>query len=230
MTTPFIIGLSLGLLGGLHCITMCGPIAAFLHKNNSLKMSSVLYNGGRIITYILLGLSVGFLGEGLAIFGYQQIISIISGILVIFFVLIPQLSKWTSGFGTANKVIVLLRDKLLSITKTKSPFTYLGLGILNGALPCGLVYMALVSSFNTGDSLSAGILMAGFGLGTSPLMTVIMMGGMAFINKVKIKRLVPALTVAIGLFLIVRGMALDIPYISPLMADLGWDLGITTCR
>lgn len=228
--SAFLVGLTLGVLGGFHCITMCGPIAAFLHNKSNLKTSTLLYNTGRLVTYILLGALVGLLGERLAIFGYQQSISIISGTFILLFVLIPQLSKLTNKLGTANYIIVSLRDKLLNVTKTKSPTAYLGLGMLNGLLPCGLVYMALVSSFNATGLVSSISLMAGFGLGTWPLMSIMMIGGGAIFKKLRVRRLIPTLTVIIGLFLIVRGMALDIPYLSPLIGSLGWDAGITTCN
>lgn len=228
--TSLAIGLSLGFLGGFHCITMCGPIAAFLHNRSNFKLSTILYNVGRVLTYMTLGLLLGLVGEQLSIFGYQQTISIASGAIILLFVLIPQISRWTNKLGTANRVITALRDLLLKVASTKSPFFYLGLGLLNGLLPCGLVYMALVTSFNAYGLTSSVLVMLGFGLGTWPLMSIMMIGGGTFLQKLRIKRLIPTLTIIIGAFLIIRGMALDIPYLSPLMQSLGWDSGITTCN
>lgn len=230
MLTSFTIGLSLGLVGGLHCMTMCGPIAAFLHSNSKLKSSSIVYNVGRLTTYMLLGLSIGLLGEGFAVFGYQQVVSILSGILVLSFVLLPQLFKLNTSLGFANRVVVKLRDRMVAVSKTKSLSTYFGLGILNGMLPCGMVYMALVAAFATSNALTSSILMIGFGLGTFPLMLFISLGSQAFSKKIAIKRIVPALSIVVGVVLILRGMALDIPYLSPLLAQIGWDNGITTCQ
>ena len=211
-------------------MTMCGPIAAFLHSSSSLKSSSIVYNSGRLTTYILLGLSIGLLGEGFAIVGYQQAVSIISGVLILSFVLLPQLFKLNTNLGFANKVVVKLRDRLVAVSKSKSLSTYFGLGVLNGMLPCGMVYMALVASFATSNAFSSSILMAGFGIGTFPLMLFISMGSQAFRKKLAIKKIVPALSIIVGVVLILRGMALDIPYLSPLLAQIGWDSGITTCQ
>ncbi|QSE96307.1 sulfite exporter TauE/SafE family protein [Fulvivirga lutea] len=224
-----IIGLTIGLFGGFHCIAMCGPVAAFLHSKSGTKLSMLLYNAGRLITYVFLGVVVGFVGVGIQFADWQSAVSVISGVALLLMIIVPKLANRLSGWSSANFVVSKFRTKLLSINRTKNSFTYLILGVINGLLPCGLVYMALIASLNGGGMLESILVMTGFGLGTWPLMSVVMLGS-GFLNKqILFKRLVPSLSIIVGILLIVRGLSLDIPYVSPVLAQLGWDAGITTC-
>ena len=124
-----------------------------------------------------------------------------------------------------------MKMQLSKATKDGNVFSYLFLGMLNGLLPCGLVYVALAASLSTADTFSAATLMLGFGLGTWPLMSIVALGSgwFAKTGKLKLNYIVPALTILVGVILIARGLALDIPYLSPVLAKLGPDFTITTC-
>ncbi|MDV7139859.1 sulfite exporter TauE/SafE family protein [Maribacter sp. TH_r10] len=214
--------LVLGLMGSLHCVGMCGPIAFMLpvDRNNNLKkiFQITLYHTGRLLAYGLIGLVFGLLGKGLYVFGMQQKLSIIIGILMIVVVLIPYKTFSKYNFSKPLfRIISRIKSRLGKELKKKSPDTFLTIGFLNGFLPCGLVYMALFGAIAMGNALEGGLYMVLFGLGTVPLMTtaIYMSGFLKRSVKQRIQQLIPVFVVVIGVLFILRGMGLGIPYISP---------------
>lgn len=211
-----------GLLGSLHCIGMCGPIAFMLpvDKNNKLKKVAQvgIYHFGRILAYGIIGLIFGFLGKGLYIFGVQQKLSIVIGILMIVLVLLP--ARYFNRFKIAQPlypIISKVKSGLGKALKKKTLDAFLTIGFLNGFLPCGLVYMALIGAIGMGDPLLGGLYMMLFGLGTIPLMTAVVYfsGMLKGVAKQKVQKLIPVFVVLIGALFILRGLGLGIPYISP---------------
>ncbi len=214
--------LILGLMGSLHCVGMCGPIAFMLpvdRTNNYKKFGQIfIYHFGRLLAYGIIGLVFGLLGKGLSIFGIQQKLSIAIGIIMILVVLIPY-----NTFNKYNlskpiyKVISKVKNQLGKELKKKSPDTFLTIGFLNGFLPCGLVYMALFGSIAMGDALQGGLYMMLFGVGTLPLMTAaiyfsnLLKGGI----RQKVQKAIPVFVIIIGSLFILRGLGLGIPYVSP---------------
>lgn len=214
--------LVLGFLGSLHCLGMCGPIAFMLplDRNNQWRkgLQLSIYHLGRLISYALLGLSFGFVGKGLHLFGVQQKLSIGIGVLMILLVLVP--SRYFGKISLTKPVynfIGKVKSKLGEALKKQTPDTFLTIGFLNGFLPCGLVYVALFGAIAMGNPLQGSFYMFLFGLGTVPLMTSVVYASGLFGQKakVKIRRLVPVFVVIIGILFIVRGMGLGIPYVSP---------------
>lgn len=212
----------LGLMGSLHCIGMCGPIAFMLpvDRSNQLKKFGqiFLYHLGRLLAYGIIGMLFGLLGKGLYVFGMQQNLSIAIGVLMILVVLIPQKTFNRHNLSKpAYKIISKVKNGLGRELKKKSPDTFLTIGFLNGFLPCGLVYMALFGAIAMGSAVDGGLYMILFGLGTVPLMTMaiylsgLLKGGI----RKKTRRLIPVFVVFVGVLFIVRGMGLGIPYISP---------------
>lgn len=212
----------LGLMGSLHCIGMCGPIAFMLpvDRNNEFKKFGqiFIYHFGRLLAYGIIGLVFGMLGKGLYVFGMQQNLSIAIGILMIVIILIPY--KTFNRYNLSKplyKIISKVKNRLGQELKKKSPDTFLTIGFLNGFLPCGLVYMALFGAMAMGSAAEGGLYMVLFGLGTIPLMTTaiyfsgILKGGL----RQKVQRLVPYFVVVLGVLFILRGLGLGIPYISP---------------
>src|ERR1700752_1363380 len=86
--------LSLGFFGSFHCIGMCGPIALAIPVYNQNKFhktaSIIFYNAGRIFTYSLLGVLFGLIGQGFALAGLQQLLSVTLGLIILTGVLLPQ--------------------------------------------------------------------------------------------------------------------------------------------
>ena len=216
--------LVLGLLGSLHCLGMCGPIALMLPLQGSTGQRTLQlfsYHFGRMTAYSLLGIAFGLLGKGLYLFGLQQNLSIAMGCLMVLLVLIP--SSWRHKIGLTGPVARLLqniKNRLGGLLKKPGMDTLASLGFLNGFLPCGLVYMALVGAVAMGDPWQGGVYMALFGLGTVPLMSLLIFGKQWVGQSARglFRRSIPVFVVLVGLLFILRGLGLGIPYISPKVA------------
>ncbi len=212
----------LGIMGSFHCAGMCGPIAIALplHGNSvgGKIFGGSLYNLGRTITYGIMGALFGLLGQGVAMIGFQQKISVIMGSLMIISVLFPALFKnqyslnksWFSLVGKLKSSI----GQMFSIRSYPSLFF---IGMLNGLLPCGLVYMAIAGAIGTGSVSMGTLYMILFGLGTIPMLLGISLAGnlLSLAVRRRINKLIPLMVVVVGIFFILRGLSLGIPYLSP---------------
>ncbi|WP_276389375.1 sulfite exporter TauE/SafE family protein [Eudoraea chungangensis] len=214
--------LILGLMGSLHCIGMCGPIAFMLpvnRKSNYKKALQVsIYHFGRLLAYGTIGMVFGFIGKGLYIFGIQQKLSILIGIIMIALVLIPFVKLSSLSISKPiYRIISTLKDKLGFALKRKSNDAFLTIGFFNGFLPCGLVYMALLGAMAMANPIQGSFYMVLFGLGTVPLMTMAVYFSSAIKQTTmrKVKKLIPVFIVIIGILFILRGLGLGIPYVSP---------------
>lgn len=215
-------GLIFGLLGSFHCVGMCGPIAFLLPVDRSNNVKRVLqilsYHVGRLFTYGTIGLLFGFLGRSLDLFGFQQYISIVIGVLMILVILLPSklFSKY-NGSRMLYKWVGKVKSALGAELKKKSMDSFFTIGFLNGFLPCGLVYMAVFGSVAAGGAWEGSLYMVFFGLGTVPLMTTATYLG-NFLNssfKKRIAKAIPVFVVMMGVLFVLRGLGLGIPYVSP---------------
>ena len=209
---------TIGLLGSLHCIGMCGPIAMALPMGGASKwqlaLNGLIYNSGRILTYVLIGSIFGLLGKGIFLAGYQSALSITLGILLIvlaFFAI--QLESHLVHIPFLQKPLQQLKQSLARLLKVDQRPSFFMIGLLNGLLPCGLVYMAIVGAVSTGDILQGAAFMALFGLGTLPMMlSAIFLGGwMHGRFRTTLRKVLPVMLVAMALLLIFRGMNFDLP-------------------
>ncbi|MBI9072833.1 MAG: sulfite exporter TauE/SafE family protein [Melioribacteraceae bacterium] len=215
-------GLIIGLVGSLHCIGMCGPIAIALPVYSEsgliIFIGRIIYNLGRVISYTIIGLIFGLLGKSISIIGLQQGASIAVGVIILLSVLLPQKIK--------NKFIELPPFSLIT-KKIKYGFSKLAnkgsnssmllIGIINGFLPCGFVYVGVAGALTMGSILDGMIYMILFGLGTVPIMLFTSMAGKFFTPKVrsKISKAIPVLAVILAIVFILRGLNLGIPFVSP---------------
>jgi uncharacterized protein len=220
--TILISALILGLMGSFHCAGMCGPIAIALPLHGNTVPQKVfggaLYNFGRTITYGIMGAIFGLLGQGISMIGFQQKVSVIMGAFMIISVLFPVLFRnqysmdksWFSLVGKLKKSI----GQMFSVRSFSSLFF---IGLLNGLLPCGLVYIAIAGAIGTGDIGQGTLYMILFGLGTIPMMLAISLAGnmMGLALRNRINKLIPVLVVVVGLLFILRGLDLGIPFLSP---------------
>lgn len=220
----------IGLFGSVHCIGMCGPLAFAVpsfRKYWWLTLADKLfYNIGRVITYTFLGLLIGFVGRQLWVYGLQQGVSLLSGLLVIMAGLSRLLkirvakSPWVSGFLAPV-------NRLISYALQHRAGHFI-VGLLNGFLPCGFVYLALVGAVNTSGPMAAAQYMFWFGAGTFPLMVLATVSA-AFTGPLlrrRINKVIPYFMVCLGFWFILRGLGLNIPYLSPQKQTTG----ITSCR
>jgi len=213
------IAFTIGLFGSLHCIGMCGPLAiAFCNKPENNKYqnigSAISYNLGRTITYSLLGLFFGLVSSFLYVAHLQKLLSISLGtILVITFLLSIDLDKVINKNSTIKKYHALIRSiisKVMTRSKQQPPIF---LGLLNGLLPCGLVYLALAGALATGSIIGGMSFMLFFGLGTIPMLFALTTGLGFFPTKVRFqfRKILPYVTLCFGLFLIYRGVVVEFP-------------------
>ncbi len=219
----FEIGFLMGLLGSVHCIGMCGPLVLALpmaQKTNLEKWGVLfLYHFGKISSYSMLGVLFGLFGSQLPLFGVQENISIFIGILMLIyvgyvFVLKP---KQKLGFLQFNLLYSSITKQLGVLFKHKNKLAFYLIGFLNGLLPCGMVYLALTSALATQNIFYGGWLMAFFGLGTLPALIMVAIGGQYFGTKFRqqLQSLLPVFIFSMGVLLILRGLNLGIPYLSP---------------
>jgi sulfite exporter TauE/SafE len=177
-----------------------------------------LYHFGRLLSYSIIGLAFGLIGKSLDLFGIQQQLSIGIGLLMITVILLPskQLQKFSFS-QPLYRLVGKVKSSLGAALKKRTPDTFFTIGFLNGFLPCGLVYMAVFGAVASGEILSGSLYMILFGLGTIPLMTTAVYFSNLLSGRLrnKVQRLIPAFVVIIGLLFIIRGMGLDIPYLSP---------------
>lgn len=225
------LALSMGLISSFHCVGMCGPIALALPVHKGTRMQQVTgvlaYNAGRALTYAMFGMIIGTLGASLAWMGVLRYASIAVGLGMVAYVL------WPGGLGPQlhlpvfwQKTVNRTREKMGNYLKRTDRWSMLLLGMLNGAIPCGMVYMALMSSVATGSTWGGGLFMALFGLGTMPAMLALAIAKQHFdpALRTRIRKLTPVLVAIAGIWLVVRGVTTTQTTHSHPSA------GITTCR
>lgn len=222
LSSVFEIGFLVGLLGSVHCIGMCGPLVMALpisQKTNLHKtIALVLYHLGKISSYTILGVLFGLLGSQFPVFGLQQNLSIVIGIIILLYVLYVYVLKSKHiQIGLLHRLYNVIVKILSKLFKQESWSTFLWIGMLNGLLPCGMIYLALTSAMATQNILEGGLLMAFFGLGTAPALIMVAIVGqfMGIVFRRNVQKLLPVFLFSMGLLLILRGLGLGIPFISP---------------
>jgi sulfite exporter TauE/SafE len=213
----YVSALILGLGGSLHCGGMCGPLMmALLSGTDSASRvrSRVAYHAGRLLTYALIGLAFGLLGRGFHGAGWQRAVSVMAGVvLLVGGTVASRLSLDAWLVRSVGWVKALFRLGLGRKTLGSLVF----LGMVNGFLPCGLVYAAGVSAATSGHAMAGALSMVVFGLGTLPLLLIVDGLGqrLGAASRARLQRAVPWVVSGVGVLLILRGLALGIPYLSP---------------
>lgn len=221
---PIFTGFLIGIIGSFHCIGMCGPLALAMpihHQTPTQKQLSVFnYSIGRTSGYMIIGMVFGIVGMSFSLLKLQQVLSVTAGIAMLAFVFSHYYLRKSMSFETplTHRIKSYLSSKMTS-QPNASAFVWIGLA--NGFLPCGLVYTGIIPAVATGSILKSTMLMMGFGLGTVPTMSVMMYAGKYLSPKLKqqLKFWTPILFTLIGLLLILRGLNLGIPYLSPSISD-----------
>jgi hypothetical protein len=213
--------IALGFFGSLHCAAMCGPLALAMPSVGGTRTSGligrVVYNLGRVTTYCLLGSVFGVVGVTFAFAGLQRWLSILAGAAI----LAGLLAAYRGRRGAViSRAIAPVRARLARLLGRRSLGAAYAFGTLNGLLPCGLVYVACAGAVATGGFVSAVNYMFAFGLGTVPMMLGIgLTGGLVRpALRLRFQQLIPACLVLLSVLLILRGLALGIPFVSPALA------------
>ncbi len=223
MLLPVLIsGFTLGAAGSLHCVGMCGPLSLALpvHQLTGIKkfFSLLFYQIGRIVTYSIIGLLFGLAGRRIYISGYQQSFSIIMGIVVLSLATLYFFRKRTIHLSFMNRFYVMVQNIIIRLIKSvNNSFSFFLMGLANGLLPCGMVYIAIAATLSLSTVTESVSFMAMFGAGTLPAMMLIGYAGQMIKPEYRsfFRKLVPVFITLMGIVLILRGMNLGIPYISP---------------
>jgi sulfite exporter TauE/SafE len=218
-TTAFVLGLS----SSFHCVGMCGPLLLAVPTRASINyqwLEILIYHTARIFTYALLGVLVGFAGWRLQVANLQQFFSLTIGIILLIYVFAGRFFADASWLLAFNKMIFSFFG---FAAKQKGQRGTLLLGVANGLLPCGMVYIALTGAMASASATAAAGFMTLFGLGTLPLLFVFNFYGIRLQASVKqrIKLVSPIVIAIMGILLIIRGLNLGIPYISPHFVNNG---------
>lgn len=219
--------LMIGLLGSLHCVGMCGPLALALPRSAGARWSMlggrVAYNLGRAITYAALGTVFGLAGQTLLLAGWQRALSILAGLVILAYLAARTWgggrlgrSGWTPEVAL-TRLIAPVQRHLGRLLHRPGAGSLLLIGLLNGLLPCGLVYVALAGATATGSAAGGAAFMAVFGLGTLPLMLAVSLAGPTLhgVLRGRFQRAIPIALSVLAVLFILRGLSLGIPYVSP---------------
>lgn len=219
----------IGLLGSVHCIGMCGPLAFAVPSLKQgwafLVLDKLLYQLGRIVSYCFLGLIIGLIGQQIWMAGLQQGVSIFSGVLIVM-AASSRLFKFQVFKNTPSLFLKPFHKAFNYALKHKA--NHLIIGVINGFLPCGFVYLAMAGALNTGNVSNSVTYMFWFGMGTLPLMFIatLSMGFTGALLRRRINKVIPYFMLCLGIWFIFRGLELNIPYLSP----AGAEQGVADCR
>ncbi len=214
--------LTIGFLGSFHCIGMCGPIVLALPTGNLSSFgktgSLFLYHFGRSIAYSIFGLLAGGIGQSLFFINAQKYFSITLGLIILIVLGLTYFTnKNNKALSKTFSVFYYLKNKLSAMLSKQGFLNVFTIGFLNGLLPCGLVYMAITGAAATGNVLLGALFMWIFGMATIPVMLSVSIIGNTINIKFRqtIKKATPIIWSLMAVLLILRGLNLGIPYVSP---------------
>lgn len=208
-TVWLLTALTTGLVGSLHCVGMCGPLAMALPvgrlPRSQRSLGIGVYHLSRLTAYAALGASLGMVGQGLLLLGLQRPVSIGAGLFLLLWTLI---ARGRFGSLTSAKPTRWIVKPMGHFLQSPSWQAFAALGFLNGLLPCGFVYVALAGAIATGSALQSAAYMAIFGAGTVPALLLVRSIPSLFPMGLRrhFTRLMPLMAVGLGLLLLFRGL------------------------
>lgn len=223
----------LGLLGSAHCFAMCGPLHLAVGHGGpgpgAVVRTTVLLNAGRVVTYMTIGALFGLFGRGLGLAGLQQAVALALALFLLAAMLLPTLAAKLHRPLIPTAWVARLRSAVARRLQQAGPSAVLLTGLLNGLLPCGMVYVAVAGALAQDGWVDGALFMAAFGIGTWPALFGARLAGISVGNRFRaqLSRWAPAGYAVMAALLLVRGLALDIPYLSP--ADVEVPMRIEAC-
>jgi len=212
MSILYLSALLLGLGGSVHCFAMCGPLVMGMPFQKVVPSKKLAAVGGfvfaKAIAYGFLGALLGLFGKGFTMLNYQGYLSIMAGFLICLVTFVPAISKYIQWPSILQKKFGKLYMRLLETPKW---YYFIGLGFMNGLLPCGLVYTALAAAMASGQAGSGFLFMWLFGIGTVPaLVSVVLMKNKISLSLGKYVGKVPMIfSILLGCFLMIRGLRVE---------------------
>jgi sulfite exporter TauE/SafE len=217
MTNLLLTVLAASIVGSLHCVGMCGPFVAFYSGADASSgarrlVSHGVYSGGRLVSYVVLGLAAGAIGAALdlagSLAGFQRIAAVFAGIVMVAWGVLAllQIKGVTIFRHTGTGRLSRLVQRGFRVVGHKPPMVRAAaVGLLSGLLPCGWLWAFLVTAAGTGSALGGAAVMTAFWLGTVPALVAVGLG--AQLISAPLRRHIPAVTalllVALGVFAIV---------------------------
>ena len=207
--------LLIGFLGSFHCVAMCGPIALALSggKENTRKVLTgrLIYNSGRILTYMVIGTIAGLLGHTLMLAGIQKSLSVIIGLLMIISVIvIYYMPGKTTSLKFTNEINRFIKSVFSNVLQKRNAASLFVAGLANGILPCGFVYLAMAGAATTQSPLHGAFYMFLFGAGTFPAMMAVAafgkIAGLAARNF--LMKAAPVMMIVLGIYFVARGFSM----------------------
>ncbi len=203
----------MGFVGSLHCAGMCGPLTFLLpqdrKKRSAFISGRVFYNLGRILTYTFLGLIIGYLGQNSTLFFSKGLLSVWLGLAILIYLVLSRQQGGNSILYTkVSRISSSLKNGLKKSLKANYFSGQLFFGIINGLLPCGLVYAALAGAYIQLEAINGAMYMMLFGLGTFPMMLAMALGS-GWVKKKfgrQINHVIPITYVVLACWLIIRGI------------------------
>lgn len=200
----------IGFAGSLHCLGMCSPLAiAVTGMQKPYMKNRIVYNVGRIFTYALLGALVSSFGSLFQFSGFQNLLSIVLGSVLIVLGL-TGMSSIRIPFLTHAMQHITIRIKSLfsKFIQRKTILSIAFMGMLNGLLPCGLTYVALTYCLALPNAMNGFFFMLIFGAGTLPVMLGLTSVVQTLISRFNIsfRKLTTVVMISLGALLITRSL------------------------
>lgn len=202
--------LIIGLAGSLHCLGMCSPLAfAVTNFRRPYFTNRLIYNGGRILCYGLLGMFFSTFGSLFRLSGFQNALTLTLGCALIVlgiagtrYFRIPFLTP------LVQKITASIKSLFAEFLQRKTTVSVAFLGALNGLLPCGLTYVALTYCLTLGSPIAGFAFMLVFGAGTLPVMLGLTSGMQFLTNRFhfSLGNFTTIAMIVLGALLMSRGM------------------------
>lgn len=208
----------IGLMGSLHCAGMCGPIMLSLTRNADKRQvfAFVIYHLGRLAVYALIGVFFGLISASVQFFAFQKYFTLFIGVLVLSLFAFPKMRNRFEGWYYNSAFYQRIKSRLIGLYASR--MRWLAAGVLNGFIPCGLVYLAAAGAMLAGDVGSGVTYMLAFGAGTLPLLagvSALRRYFMPFLNR--FPNITTTIALISGLILVVRGFVAESPDLTHLV-------------
>ncbi len=208
----------IGLFGSLHCVGMCSPLMLSFTPNRGRKAvtSFFLYHLGRLGVYALLGVLFGLISSSVGFFAMQRYFSLILGVVIIAVFAFPKVRNRFEGWYYHSRFYQIIKSSLTKQFGGRARWMFGG--VLNGFLPCGLVYLAAAGAMVSHSILQGVQYMFLFGMGTIPLLALVKFGAGSYKGLFKkVNNLTTPIALIAGLMMVARGFMVAEPDINHLI-------------
>ncbi|MBU3744274.1 MAG: sulfite exporter TauE/SafE family protein [Sediminibacterium sp.] len=219
----FVTALILGAISSFHCVGMCGPLVLGLPVAQlpaSQRFAGLwIYHAGRVSTYMLIGIIMGIVGRQISLAGWQQVFSLLLGCGLIVYFISTRFTKPFSIPTIFRPLYTRVQAYIIRMLQRPTLRSMLTMGMANGWLPCGMVYVAATGAMASGSWLGGAGFMMLFGLATVPILFLLSLIGQLVDASLRsrMRNIMSFTTLVIGIMLIIRGLNLHIPFISSMM-------------